>query len=180
MLRLYRSLLALYPASYRCEFGDEMLSVLAEVEAEASEAKRSARILLRVREVGGLLSGAFAEHTRQIMGFSIDPVPSPRRFRMRTEFRFPKATPVLMTIILVAIIMAIEKAKAISASVPPSSTSVPPIQPEHFSTVTTFLVVLALALSSAVMGWLVVFTLHRSGMQRLSDVRPGAHTAGQR
>ena len=96
---------------------------------------------------------------------------------MRSEFRFPKATPILMTIILIAVIMAIEKAKAISASLPPSSTPIPPIQPEHFSTVTTFLVILALALATAAMGWLVVFTLRRTGLQRLSDVHPAGPSA---
>lgn len=91
---------------------------------------------------------------------------------MRSEYRFPKATPILMTIILIAIIVAIEKAKAISASLPPSSTPIPPIQPEHFSTVTTFLTILALALSCAAIGWLVLFALRRAGVQRFSDVQP--------
>ena len=97
---------------------------------------------------------------------------------MRSEFRFPKATAILMTVILVAVIMAIEKAKAISASLPHTSTPVGPIQPEHLSTVTTFLVILALALSIAMMGWLVTFVLRRSGGQRLADVRAGANLAG--
>lgn len=96
---------------------------------------------------------------------------------MRSEFRFPKATPILMTIILVAVIMAIEKAKAISAAVPPSSTPVPPIPPEHFSTVTTFGVILAMALAAAAIAWLVVYTLRRSGVQRFSEVHPGINAA---
>ncbi len=91
---------------------------------------------------------------------------------MRSEFRFPKATVVLMTIILAAVIMAIEKAKAISASVPPTSQPVGPIQPEHFTTVTTFLIVLVGAGIAAVIGWTILFALHRSGMQRLAEVNP--------
>ena len=180
MLRLYRSLLALYPASYRHAYADEMLSVLAQLELEAVQAKTWARITLRAREVGGLLSGALTEHARQITGLYADPVLFPRRSHMRSEFRFPKVTPILMTIILIAVIMAIEKAKAISASLPPSSTPIPPIQPEQFSTVTTFLVALALALSAAAIGWLVVFFLHRSGVQRLSDVHPGSAPPSRR
>ena len=66
MLRLYRSLLALYPAPYRHAYADEMLSVLAEVELEAAQAKTWARISLRAREVSGLLGGALTEHTRAI------------------------------------------------------------------------------------------------------------------
>jgi len=172
MLRLYRSLLALYPAPYRREFADEMLAVLAQVEGEVAHATAWSKISLRTREAAGLLRGALTEHARQITGLPNPPVLFPRRSRMRSEFRFPKATAILMTIILVAVIMAIEKAKAISDSLPPSSTPIPPIQPEHFSTVTTFLVILALAFSSAVVGWLVVFTLRRSGVQRSSDVHP--------
>jgi len=174
MLRLYRSLLALYPASYRREFAAEMLSVLADLELEASRAKLSTKFSLRAREFSGLLEGAFIEQARQIFGFYPNPAPTLRRFRMRSDFRFPKATPILMTIILIAIIMAIEKAKSISASLPPSSTPIPPLQPEHFSTVTTFLVILALALSTAALGWLVFFALRRSGLQRFTDVDPGS------
>lgn len=180
MLRLYRSLLFLYPHSYRCQYAGEMLTVLSEVELDASRNKRWVRVALRAREVGGLLSGAFTEHARQLTGFYGTPVLFPRRSRMRSEFRFPKATGILMTVILVAVIMAIEKAKAISASLPPTSTPVGPIEPAHLSTVTTFLVILALALSAAVIGWLVVFALRRSGLQRLSDVRPGATAGGKR
>jgi len=177
MLRLYRSLLALYPAPYRREFADEMLSVLAQVEEEAAHATAWSKISLRTREATGLLLGALTEHARPLTGLSNAPVHFPRRSRMRSEFRFPKATAILMTVILVAVIMAIEKAKAISASLPPSSTPIPPIQPEHFSTVTTFLVILALAFSSAIAGWLVVFMLRRSGVQRFSDVRPAGTAA---
>jgi len=175
MLRLYRSLLALYPAPYRREYADEMLSVLAQVEGNAAHATAWSKISLRTREATGLLLGALVEHARYITGLPVAPVLFPRRSRMRSEFRFPKATPILMTVILVAVIMAIEKAKAISDSLPPSSTPIPPIQPEHFSTVTTFLVILALAFSSAVIGWLVIFTLRRSGVQRFSDVHTGAN-----
>jgi hypothetical protein len=102
---------------------------------------------------------------------------------MRSEFRFPKATTVLMTIILIAVLMAIEKAKAISASLPPTSTPVGAIQPEHLSTVTNFLEILAMAVVTSVIGWLAVFALRRTGMQRLSDVRPngsGASGTGPR
>lgn len=183
MLRLYRSLLSFYPASYRCEYRDEMLSVLADVEREVADKNLWPRICLRIREASGLLSGALEEHARQITGFNGSSVISQRRFRMRSEFRFPKATAMLMTIILIAVLMAIEKAKAISASLPPTSTPVGAIQPEHLSTVTNFLEILAMAVVTSVIGWLAVFALRRTGMQRLSDVRPngsGASGTGPR
>ena len=37
---------------------------------------------------------------------------------MKTEFRFPKATVGLMVVILAAVMLAIEKARAISMSIP--------------------------------------------------------------
>ena len=54
---------------------------------------------------------------------------------MRSEYKFPKATVGLMTVILGVVLVAIEKAKAISESVAPTSTAVGPIQPMHFSIV---------------------------------------------
>ena len=91
---------------------------------------------------------------------------------MQKEFRFPKATVGLMTIILIAVVMVIEKAKAISMSVPPNSVQVGPIQPEQFTTVSTFLVVLVSACAVAAVSWAVLFALKRTGSQRLSSVNP--------
>jgi len=176
MLRVYRSVLTLYPAAYRRVYAEEMLAVLAEIEFDAAEQRGWSKFARRVRETSGLLAGAATEHTRQCLGYTGASIFLPGRTRMRSEFRFPKATAVLMTVVLVAVLMAIEKAKAISASIPPNSTPVGPIQPEHFSTVTTFLVILALALSAAAIGWLVTFALRRSGVQRFSAVHPGKPT----
>ncbi len=180
MLRLDRSLLTLYPAPYRGEYRDEMLSVLAEVEHGLAQKDMWAKTRRRVREAGGLLVGALQEHARHMAGFYSNSLVPNRRFRMRSEFRFPKATAVLMTVILVAVLMAIEKAKAISASLPPSSTPVGIIQPEHMSTVSNFLVILGMAVVAGAMGWLVAFALRRSGIQRLSDVRPHGRGPNER
>ena len=64
---------------------------------------------------------------------------------MRSEFRFPKATATLMTIILAAVVMAIEKATAIQNSILPSSPPVGPTQPAHFTFLPTLLLILSLA-----------------------------------
>ena len=93
---------------------------------------------------------------------------------MRSEFRFPKATVALMTLILLAIVAAIEKAKAISQSVAPSSTPVGRIVPPYVNIVPTFLIALAGACLCGVLVWAVAFALHRSGTQRLSDLKPSA------
>ena len=94
---------------------------------------------------------------------------------MRSEFRFPKSTVTLMTLILAAVVMTIEKAKAISASVPHGNPPVGPIQPEHFATVSTLLVLLGgMAVAGALVS-VVQFALHRSGIQRLSALDPSRH-----
>ena len=122
MLALYRSLLYLYPAAYRCEYGEEMMDVLLEVQGENQEKGALALFFSSARETGGLVSGAVREHFYSVTGsydngmFSLG-----RRFAMRSEFRFPKATVGLMIVILAAVMFTIEKARAISVSIPHAS-----------------------------------------------------------
>lgn len=174
MLAFFRTLLCLYPAEYRREYGDEMLAVLGEVQTEARTEGLLARAISFSREVGGLLRGALEEQLRPFYPPQSFPLFSLRRITMRSEFRFPKATVALMALILLAIVAAIEKAKAISQSVAPSSTPVGRIVPPYVNIVPTFLIALAGACICGVLVWAVVFALHRSGTQRLSDLKPSA------
>ena len=89
---------------------------------------------------------------------------------MRSEFRFPKSTVTLMGIILIAIMVAIEKAKAIQQSIPPSHTDVGPIQPAYVAIVPTFLIALAGICVCSLLLWAVLFAFHRSGTQRFSEL----------
>ena len=185
MLALYRSLMHFYPATYRCEFGDEMMDVLTEVHAATRKKSGLARFLSGVHEGGGLLFGALQEHVWNITGSQgrrrLSPMFSssflPGRFAMKSEFRFPKATVTLMVIILAAVILTIEKAKAISASVPHTSSPVGHIQPAQITMIPTLLVAMVTAIGVAVIGWGILFALRRSGVQQLSEMNP---SAGQR
>jgi hypothetical protein len=185
MLALYRLLLHLYPAEYRCEFGEEMLDVLSEVEAGRRRRNKLARALASAHEAGGLLHGAMREHLWSITGSQgrrrLSPMFTPRflsrRSTMRSEFRFPKATVALMTVILTAIIFTIEKAKALSASIPHANPPVGHIQPVEFTIVPSLLVALISALVVGVAGWAALFALRRSGIQRISGMNA---SAGQR
>jgi hypothetical protein len=180
MLGLYRSLLYLYPAPYRGEFGEEMMDVLSEVQAEISSQSLLGRLCRTAREAGGLLTGALGEHLRSITGaYDRGRFPSmfsstflSGRFAMKSEFRFPKATVVLMTVILAAVMLTIEKAKAISASVPHGNPPVGPIQPTHFAIVPSLLVAMMSALLLGLIGWAILFALRRSGVQQLSEMNP--------
>lgn len=181
MLALYRSLLYLYPAEYRREYGEEMMDVLSEVQAETRKRSGLARVLSGVHESGGLLHGALVEHLRSITGSYDSGIFSSRflsrRFAMRSEFRFPKATVALMTVILAAIIFTIEKAKAISASVPHANPAVGPIHSAQFTILPSLLVAMISAIVVGVIGWAILFALHRSGVHHLAEMNP---SAGQR
>ena len=170
MLRFYRVLLQLYPSGYRREFGEEMLAVLAEANADARQQVWLARFSLASRESAGLLRGAFEEHLLALTGSYPVVVFPNRRTTMRSEFRFPKTTVGLMIILLVAVIVTIEKAKAISQSIPPGSTPVGPIHPEYIGVVPAFLMALGGASLLAAIGWAILFALRRSGIHRLSSV----------
>ncbi len=178
MLLLCHYLLYLYPPAHRIEFGEEMAEVLRESWTGLQTKGVLARLVFWAREVVGLLRGAMQEHVRVITGLHPWTEFPVRRFRMRSEFRFPKATGWLMVVILAVVVMAIEKAKAISASVPSTSMNVGPIQPEGFTTVWAFAMVLVGACVLGAVGWAVLFALRRSGMQRLSELRPSGERDG--
>jgi hypothetical protein len=179
VLALYRSLLYLYPPDYRCEFGDEMMEVLSEVQAKIRNTSALERVWCAAREAGGLLYGALWEHFRSITGFDSGRLSSmfsstflSGRFVMKSEFRFPKATVGLMIVILAAVMFTIEKAKAISASVPHANPPVGPIQPAQMAIVPSLLVAMISALVVGVIGWAILFALRRSGVQQLSEMNP--------
>lgn len=181
MLALYRALLHLYPPAHRYEFGEEMLEVLSNVQADSRKRGAFARVVYEAREAGGLLLGAFREHSRGITGLyangEFSSMFSGRRFAMKSEFRFPKATVGLMVAILAVVVWAIEKAKAISASIPHANPPVGPIRPEQFAIVQTLLAVLIWAVVAGALGWAILYALRRSGVQQLSEMNPAA---GQR
>jgi len=174
MRALLRSLLYLYPAAYRAEYGEEMRIVLEEVQTQAKKTGPLAQALSFAREAAGLVHGALEEHAHGILfpqDFSFIPQ---RRLSMRSEFRFPKAAVALMSVILAAVVVAIDKAKAISVSAPHASLPMGPIQPLHYSVISTLLITLAGLGVCGVLLWAVLFALHRSGTQRLSDLNPSA------
>jgi hypothetical protein len=169
MISLYRCLLLLYPAAYRHEYGDEMADVFREVHTEIWSNGLFPRGMFLVREFTGLLHGALQEHSRAITGSHL--FCPPRRFTMRSEFRFPKATPILMAVILAGVILTIEKATAIEESLPNAyPQQLPPIHPEHFTFFPAMAVIFLSAYGAAVIGWIVLFALRRSGLHRLSEM----------
>jgi hypothetical protein len=177
MLALYRLMLYLYPAAYRGEYGEEMLEVLSEVQTKIRSKSAPGAVACAAREASSLLCGALQEHLRPFTAahdrgrFSFL---FRGRVAMRSEFRFPKATVGLMLVILAAVMFTIEKAKAISASIPHANPSVGHIHPSQITILPMLLVALASAIGAGVIGWAILFALRRSGIQQLSEVNPSA------
>ncbi len=171
MLTACRYLLYLYPPAHRKEFGEEMMTVLCERRTEARARGVVGRWILFSRELGGLFLGALEEQFRTVAGFHPWEILPSRRLKMKSEFRFPKATAVLMTVILAAVVMAIEKAKAIQVSVPYTTQPVGPIQAEQFTFLPTIGMLFAIGCAAGAVCWGVLFVLRRSGVHRLSELQ---------
>jgi hypothetical protein len=167
MLSFYRWLLYLYPSLYRREYGDEMISVFRDAQAEVSTGSSQERICFRARETWGLLAGALQEHIR-IIGGSYRLI-SFTRFDMRPEFRFPRSTVFLMAIIFAGVILAMEKANTIQVKYGAGSGSIWPSLP-------WFLGLTLLFTCAAVMVvWGTLFALGRTGAHRLANLQPGTN-----
>ena len=166
MLALYRSLLRLYPTAYLREYGEEMNQVFAQAQADTREKTLAARVSFCFREVTGLLVGAVRQRVCGPRDSN-----DMRRFDMRPEFRFPRSTLVLMCVILVGVVLAIDKAKAIvrtKEGLPPAVTAV-------WDSLPWLLFAPLLVLAASALGWGILFALGRTGMHRLENLetRPG-------
>jgi hypothetical protein len=169
MLNLYRRLMILYPAAHREEFGEEMIAVFNEMQSEATHKKGTERVAFCIREASGLLAGALREHL-QILNSTQKWLASPtRRFTVRSEFRFPKATAVLMMIILAGIVVAIEKARVVQAAYS-NGNPVVPLEAARLTFFPTVALLLVFFYAAGAVGWAILFALHRSGVHRLADV----------
>lgn len=160
MTTIYGRLLRLYPKAYRDEFSGEMIAIFAELESEAAAQGLAARFRFVIREGAGLFIGVAQEHWRQFVT---------RRFTMRGEFRFPKATWILMTIILAGVLMAINKGEAISVSVPNVSSPMAPIHPASQVVVSWTLSFLLMYVIGVLVGG-ALFLVRRTAADRAAEI----------
>jgi hypothetical protein len=173
-ISIYRHLLRLYPAFHRKAFGDEMVVVFSELQAETVSKGMLSRAIFYACEGAGVMSGALQEHWRALGG---DPVwlwfPT-RRFAMRTEFRFPKTTAVLMTIILAGVMLAIKRGEEISTSLRGmDSPPIGPIQPVHSVLLGGIVMGFLFFYAAGLIAWAILFAMRRSGVHRLADTSAG-------
>jgi hypothetical protein len=168
MLSFYRWLLYLYPSSYRREYADEMIAVLRDAQAEVCAGGFRERISFRVHESGGLLAGALQEHIRIISGSY--PLISFTRFDMRPEFRFPRSTVFLMSIIFAGVILAMEKAHTIQVKYAAGVGSIWPSLPWFLGLTLLF------TCATVMVVWGILFALGRTGVHRLANIQSGMTT----
>jgi hypothetical protein len=169
-LSLYRNALLLYPASHRELFGEEMIAVFRELQAETATKGMFASSRFCIRETAGVVAGALRERWRILGGDLVWLLFSHRRFTMRTEFRFPKATAVLMAIILGGVMLAIQKGENISASL--RGTVEPPIgaiHPTHSVLLGGVVLGFVYFYAAGMIGWAILFAMRRSGVHRLDE-----------
>ncbi|MGA8150002.1 MAG: hypothetical protein WB952_03570 [Terriglobales bacterium] len=167
MFRLYRCLLYLYPPGYRVEFGREMLVVLRQGQDAAEGQSWVTRGWFCIREITGLMQGALREHLCLFAGCYPEDLLRLRRLNMRSEFRFPRSTAALMAVILAVVLVTIEKAKGIQLTYTAAGSEVMTIWSVLLSALAQMFLLVAIV---AVIGWLIMFALGRTGVQRLSNV----------
>jgi hypothetical protein len=168
-LRFYRLTLHLYSAFHRERFGDEMTEVFRELQAEAAAKGILACSLFCAGEIAGVAAGALRERLYSVGAENIWVLISNRRFGMRTGFRFPKTTAVLMTVILAGVVLAIEKGEAIEASLPYANPPIRPIHPVHSTLLPGIVMGFALFYAAGLIGWAILFAMRRSGVHRLDE-----------
>ena len=77
-------------------------------------------------------------------------------------------------VILAAVMFTIEKAKAISASIPHGNPPVGHIHPSQVTILPMLLLTMISAVGAGVISWAVLFALRRSGIQQLSEMNPSS------
>jgi len=89
---------------------------------------------------------------------------------MHSEFRFPKSTAVLMTMILAGVVWAIEKARSIQASLPHVNPPIGPIHPVAHTFLPGVVSLLGMFYLVGLIVWAILFALRRSGVHRLAEM----------
>jgi hypothetical protein len=161
MSALYRCLLRLYPADYFREYAAEMTSVFCSAQDAVRHGSFSARTRFYAREIWGVVRGSLREHFRSRAWNSSG------RFEMRTEFRFPRSTILLMLLILVGVVLAIGKGMSVQLEYAADANALPPwsMLPG------LYLMPFVLMCVFGVAGYAILVALRQSGSHRLSSVR---------
>ena len=114
MAAIYEFLIGLYPAADRAAFGDEMLDVLRQAEAEAARHGVLARAWFFVHESMGLLGGAARERLHALGEERGWKFLAERGPMFQRERRYPYTSIVFMTLVLAITVLIIAKSQGIA------------------------------------------------------------------
>jgi hypothetical protein len=160
VLALYRRLLRLYPAKYVHEYADEMVLVFRQAQQAAREQNAKRRVLFYIRELFGILTGAYRAQWRN---FHWTPF---RRFEMRSEFRFSRVTVAVMTALLAFVVLTIDYVRDIAAN----AGSQPTIGILHIPSLSRVLFFLVYGLFTMCIygsiGYGVILALRKAGLRK--------------
>lgn len=187
MTRLYRFLLKLYPPSDRLAFGDEMLDVFLQAEADAAGCGAVSRAWFYFREWSDLLAGAARERLYALGETRGWKFLSERGPVMHRERRYPYTSIVFMSLALAIIVLTIAKAQGIAYYVVQMYTINGQLViqtrqhlemgnaithwPSHWGLLASIGMFFAVTWLAAVVAWVVTHALRRSGVQRLDEVQ---------
>lgn len=172
---MYRFLLKLYPPLHREKFGDEMLRVFRQAEADARSEGIPVQAAFYLRETLGLAGGALRERLRSI---GLD---SCRRQQVRmggimilqTRYRFPRSATAMMTFVLVIVVGMITKIQGVSHFYGKISSSELPRQPwqwpSYYGLISGIVVCFLLAWIAGAAVWAVAYAMRRTPAQRLDN-----------
>jgi len=156
MIVLYQSLLWLYPPQHRFTFGEEMLGVFLDAQAEAKSKGALMTFAFYLHELRGLLCEAAHERMRAWASDRGWTLPE-RRLYMQKERCFPSISIICKAIVLLGVLEIIFR--------------------EEGRLLYGFAFGFAIAWGVGLAVWAVVYAMRRSGVQRLSEVQtwPQAH-----
>ena len=162
---LFRSVLRLYPANVRALLGEEIVEVFREGRANCAERSAIFRFRFYSREFCGILGGVVREHARNVLPSFENLVPTGRCF-MRSGMKFPMAAVVFMVLSFVGVVYAMFEAESVSTSYTGVTVGIPG----------GIFVLMGIGYIVGIAGWVVAFSLRRSGAERLSQAEtwPGA------
>jgi hypothetical protein len=160
MAAFYRYLLHCYPADHLREYGEEMLAVFRQAHEAVSSQGVRGRTLFYSREITGVLVGALREQLCADWSLL-------RRLDMRSEYRFPRSAIFLMVVLLVAVVVAIESARSISAG--ETNTISGWVILRLFVFGASFMCVTG-AITGAI-GYAILSVLRRTGVDRLANIQ---------
>jgi hypothetical protein len=192
MAPLYELLLSLYPAADRTAFGDEMMDVLRQAEADAARAGVLARAWFYLHESIGLLGGAARERLHGLGEERGWKFLAERGPMFQRERRYPYTSIVFMSLVLAVTILIIAKAQGVAhylyqiytlnghtvietrANVHLGNSLFQ--WPSHWGLLGSIALFLAITWLAAVIAWGVTHAMRRSGVHRLDEAQTWPQT----